>query len=56
MYNRIRDSSILLTASSQSEHGIRQNPFIYYRKYKCVKFINLSFNTFICNLGGENGY
>ena len=29
MYNRIRDSSILLTASSQSDHGIRQDLFPY---------------------------
>ena len=42
MYNRIGDSSNLLTASSQSEHGIRQNPFIYYRNYKRMKFINFS--------------
>ena len=40
--NRIGDSSTLLTASSQSEHGIRQSPFIYYNKYYIMKFINLS--------------
>ncbi len=42
MHNRIENSSILLTASSQSEHGIRQNSFIYYEEYKTIKFINLS--------------
>jgi hypothetical protein len=43
MHNRIGDSSNLLTASSRSEHGIRQNPFIYYEKYGLMKVINLSF-------------
>ena len=51
MYNRIGDSSILLTASSQSEHGIRQNPFIYYRNYKRMKFINFSLSF---SLPGSN--
>ena len=41
MYNRIGGSSNLLTASSQSEHGIRQNPFIYYRKHKKMNYKNL---------------
>ena len=40
--NRIGDSSILLTASSQSEHGIRQSPFIYYKNTEKMKFLNLS--------------
>ncbi len=40
--NRIGDSSILLTASSQSEHGIRQSPFIYYRHEGNIKYLNLS--------------
>ena len=42
MHNRIGDSSNLLTASSQSEHGIRQNPFIYYKKYKKMNYKNLT--------------
>lgn len=42
MKNRIGGSSNLLTASSQSEHGIRQNPFIYYKKYRLMSLINLS--------------
>ena len=42
MYNRIGDSSNLLTASSQSEHGIRQNPCIYYRNNWGMKYLKLS--------------
>jgi len=41
MHNRIGDSSNLLTASSQSEHRIRQNPFIYYKKHKRMSYKNL---------------
>ena len=41
MHNRIGGSSNLLTASSQSEHGIRQNPFIYYREHKKMNYKNL---------------
>lgn len=42
MHNRIGDSSNLLTASSQSEHGIRQNPFIYYKKCRRMNYKNLT--------------
>ena len=43
MHNRIEDSSNLLTASSQSEYGIRQNPFIYYVYLTQQKLIKFSF-------------
>lgn len=42
MHNRIGDSSNLLTASSQSEHGIRQNPFIYYKNNRRMNYKNLT--------------
>lgn len=42
MHNRIGDSSNLLTASSQSEHGIRQNPFIYYKICRRMNYKNLT--------------
>jgi len=50
MHNRIEDSSNLLTASSQSEHGIRQNPFIYYINYS---YTNLKYLSDSINNGGS---
>ena len=46
VHNRIEDSSNLLTASSQSEHGIRQNPFIYYNYNNKKVLINFSMGMF----------
>ena len=46
------DPSILLTASLQSKHGIRQGPLLY-KLYSNREYINFSVNKQVLTLGQD---